>query len=126
MRKGLKGQALGMLRRAMMVLLALGLLSALAPAAMAFEGGYPAGAADCCSPTSTSCDGPSVACTVQVCQQTSPLAREDAQTPTFTAVIGEPGWRERILPPPESVAASPAVLALGGPPAYLRFHRFLL
>lgn len=116
-----------MLRRAMTLLLAFGLLGVLAPAAMAFEPGHPASAADCCGPTPPSCDGPGFSCSLQqVCQQTSSPVPGDAQTAVFTTVIGEPGWRERILPPPESAAAPPAALALAGPPAYLRFHRFLL
>jgi hypothetical protein len=109
----------------MIVLLALGLFGALVPAAMAFEAGY--AAADCCSPTPSSFDAPGFACTVQqACQPTSPLGRKEAQTPAFSAVIGEPCWRERILPPPQSAAAPAAPLELAGPPAYLRFHRFLL
>lgn len=111
----------------MTVLLALGVLAALAPAAVASEPGHPASAADCCGPTPPSCDGPGFSCSLQqACQQTSPLAPEAAQTPASTVVIGEPGWRERILPPPESATAPPAALAFAGPPAYLRFHRFLL
>lgn len=110
----------------MIALLAFGLLGALVPA-LAFAAAHSTVAADCCTPPTVSCDGPAVACPVQqVCQQSSPLAGEDAQTPPFTPVIGEASWRERLLPPPESVAARPAALALGGPPAYLRFHRFLL
>lgn len=122
MGEALERQVLGVLRRAMFVLLAFGLLGALAPAAMAFD---LSGGADCCSSTSVSCDGPG-ACSVQVCQQPSPLTREVAQTPVFTAVISEPGWRERLLPPPTSWTAPPAAFPIAGPPAYLRFHRFLL
>lgn len=107
----------------MLVLLALGLLGALAPAAMAF---HSSAEADCCSSTSASCDRLGAACAVQVCEQTSPLVREGAQTPVFTAVISEPGWRQPVLPSPESWSAPPGALPFAGPPAYLRFYRFLL
>ena len=123
MREALEGRMLGMLRRAMFALLTLGLLGAFAPAAMALD---LSGGADCCSSTSVSCDGPGAACSVQVCQQPSPLAREVALTSAFTAVISEPGWRERVLPSPQSWTAPPAAPPIAGPPAYLRFQRFLL
>lgn len=123
MREALESRMLGVLRRAIVVLLALGLLGALAPAAMAF---HLSAGTDCCNTTTASCDGPGAACSVQVCQQPSPLARETAQSPAFTAAISEPGWRERFLPPPASWTAPPAAFPIAGPPAYLRFHRFLL
>ena len=126
MRKGLEGQAFEMLSRAVFVLLALGLLAAVAPAAMASEGGHLASAADCCSSTPASCDVPSAACSVQVCQQTSALGREVAHTATFTAVISEPARHDRIVSAPETAATLPPALASPGPPASLRFHRLLL
>lgn len=116
MREALEGQVLGVLRRAMLALLALGLLGALAPSAIALA--LPGA-------TSTACEGPGAACSMQDCQQPSPLARDVARTPGSTAVISE-GWRERVLPSPETWTAWPAAPPIAGPPAYLRFQRLLL
>lgn len=110
----LKEQAFAVLRGAMRVLFPLALLGALAPAAMAYEAGTAEDIADCCNPAPPACDAPGIACP------------DNAQTSTFTAAIAEPGWRERRLTQPESSAAPPPVPAFAGPPAYLRFQRFLL
>lgn len=109
-----------MLRRMMVALLALTVLGALAPAAPAL-----ALAAKLAAPAS--CDQPGAACAQQpVCQPDSAPAGEHAQTPPFAGAAAEADSRERVLPLPERAVAPGASIAQAGPPAYLRFHRFLL
>lgn len=109
-----------MLQRMMVALLALAALGALAPAAPAL-----ALAAKLAAPAS--CDRPGAACAQQpMCKPVSALGAEHALTPAFSAAIAEPDWRERALPLTRRALAPDAFAAQSGPPAYLRFHRFLL
>ena len=100
----------------MTALLALAFLGALAPAVpvLAMDAAVAAGD-DCCS-----------APLQQICQQSSSFATDHLQTAPLVGVVVEAAWRERILPLPEKAAAPTAPLAHADPPAYLRFHRFLL
>lgn len=107
-----------MLRRALIVLLALGVLGTLAPMvqAMPSDAGYASIGDDCCNPP-----------LLRVCEQKSPFAGEQALTPAFAAVIADPDGWERMLPPPQEAALPDLPIAhAAGPPAYLRYHRFLL
>jgi uncharacterized membrane protein len=128
MRKRLREQVSSVLRGMTAALLALMVLFALAPAApalaLAAENG--AGVEDCCIVPPPSCDGPGAACAQQLCKADSLAAVEYAQTPGFTAAIPETHWRERVVTLPEPVAKPGLPVAQSGPPAYLRFHRFLL
>jgi len=124
MRKRLREQAFSVLRRMTVALLALTVLWALAPAAFALTA--ETGAQACCIVPPPSCDGPGAACAQQLCKADSPAAVEYAQTPGFTAAIPETHWRERVVTLPELAAKPGLPVAQSGPPAYLRFHRFLL
>lgn len=128
MRKRLREQAFSVLRRMAVALLALTVLWALAPAAsaLALAAEIGAGAQDCCIVPPPSCDGPGAACAQQLCKADSPAAVEYAQTPGFTAAIPETHWRERVVTLPELAVGPGLPVAQSGPPAYLRFHRFLL
>jgi hypothetical protein len=108
----------GILRQALIVLLALGVLGTLVPTvqAMPSDAGYVADSDDCCNPP-----------LARICEQKSPVAGEQALTPSFAAVIAEPDGRSRTLAPRQGAAPSALPVAhAAGPPAYLRYHRFLL
>jgi hypothetical protein len=126
MRKRLREQAFSVLRRMTVALLALTVLWALAPAASAFALTAETGAQDCCIVPPPSCDGPGAACAQQLCKADSPAAADYAQTPGFTAATPETHWRGRVVTLPELAAKPGLPVAQSGPPAYLRFHRFLL
>jgi hypothetical protein len=126
MRKPLREQMSSVLRRLTVALLALTVLWALAPAASAHAVMAETGAQDCCIVPPPSCDGPGAACAQQLCKADSLAAVEYAQTPGFTAAIPETHWRGRVVTLPELVVKPDLPAAQSGPPAYLRFHRFLL
>jgi hypothetical protein len=127
MRKRLREQAFSVLRRMTVALLALTVLWALAPAVSALALTAETEAQDCCMVPPPSCDGPSAACAQQqLCKAGSLAAVEYVQTPGFTAAIPETQWRERVVTLPELVVGPGLPVAQSGPPAYLRFHRFLL
>lgn len=128
MRKRLREQVSSVLRGMIAALLALMVVFALAPAApalaLAAEDG--AGVQDCCIVPPPSCDGPGAACAQQLCKADSPAAAGYAQTPGFTAATPEAHWRGRVVTLPELAVKPGLPVAQSGPPAYLRFHRFLL
>jgi hypothetical protein len=128
MRKRLREQVFSVLRRMTVALLALTVLWALAPAASALASTNEnvAGAQDCCTVPLPSCDGPGAACAQHLCKADSSAAAEYAQTPGFTAAIPDTHWRERVVTLPEIALGPGLPVAPSGPPAYLRFHRFLL
>lgn len=119
----------GMYKGVKVLLLALALLVGLASTAPALSFGAdraPAVSGDCWTPPPPSCEGPGAACAMQrACQPGFPSAAEQAQTSLFTAVADQ-GRREPVLPPVPGTALSAAAEPHAGPPAYLRFHRFLL
>jgi len=98
-------------------LLALSLLGALAPAAPAFA--FAAAQADaaheCCMPPTAFCKEPGA---------TAVLAQ--AQTAPVAGAIASGDWRDCLAPFAGASAVQRVALAPSGPPAYLRFHRFLL
>lgn len=106
-----------MLRRALAGLLALSLLGALSPVAPAFA--FAAAQADaaheCCAPPAAFCKGPATSA-VLAHAQTAPVA--DA--------VADGDWRDCLAPFAGASALQRVALAPSGPPAYLRFHRFLL
>lgn len=116
MRDRLKVRVSGVLRRITAAMLALAFLWALAPAApaLALAAQGAAGAQDCCSVPPPSCDALRAA------------AGEHAQTPGFTAAAAGARWRERVVTPPELAVEPVPPDPQSGPPAYLRFQRFLL
>jgi hypothetical protein len=127
MRKGLREQVSSALRRVAAALLALTVLSALEPPAQALAVTAESAARDCCIVPPASCDGPGAACPQQqLCKADSSAAGEYAQTPGFTAAIPETQWRKRAVTLPELAVKPGLAVAQSGPPAYLRFHRFLL
>jgi hypothetical protein len=117
MRNRFKRVASSMLRRAMAGLLALSLLGALSPAAAAFA--FAAAQADaaheCCTPRAAFCKGPGAT-----------AALEHAQTAPVAGAVASGDWRDCLAPLTEASALQRVPLAPSGPPAYLRFHRFLL
>lgn len=117
MRNRVKGMASSTLRRAMTVLLALSLLGALAPVApaFAFTAAQANAAPDCCAPAAVFCKGPDPS-----------AALEHAQTSPVGSAIADGERRDCLAPFAEASALQRVALAPSGPPAYLRFHRFLL
>lgn len=126
MRKRLREQVSSVLRGMTAALLALTVLWALAPAASALVLTAETRAQDCCIVPPPSCDGPGAACAQQLCKADSPAAAGYAQTPGFTAATPEAHWRGRVVTLPELAVKPGLPVAQSGPPAYLRFHRFLL
>jgi len=114
MRKRLGEQVFRVLRRTAVALLALAVLWALAPAASALALMAETGAQVCCTVPPPSCD------------RLGAAAGEHAQTPGFTAAAAETRWRERVPALPELAVEPGLPDPQSGPPAYLRFHRFLL
>lgn len=114
-----------MRKRLAAALLALTMLLALAPA-LGVTAEVMAPGQDCCTVAPPSCDGPDAACPPQLCQAGSLAAVEYAQAPGFAVAIPEAHWRERVVTPPELAVKPGLPVAQPGPPAYLRFHRFLL
>jgi hypothetical protein len=126
MRKRLREQVSSVLQRMTVALLALTVLLALAPTPSALALTAETGAQDCCIVPPPSCDGPGAACAQQLCKADSSAAAEYAQTPGFTAATSDAHWRKRVVTLPELAVKPGLPVAQSGPPAYLRFHRFLL
>jgi hypothetical protein len=106
-----------MLGRAMAGLLALSLLGALSPAAPAFAiaAAQADAAHECCTPPAAFCKEPGAT-----------AAFEHAQTAPVAGAIAGGDWRDGLAPLAEASALQRVPLVPSGPPAYLRFHRFLL
>lgn len=98
-------------------LLALSLLGALAPAApaFAFTAAQANAAPDCCAPAAVFCKGPGPS-----------AALAHAQTAPVAGAVADGDRRDRLAPFARASALQRVALAPSGPPAYLRFHRFLL
>ena len=117
MRNRFKRVVSSMLRRAMAGLLALGLLGALSPVApeLAFAAAQADAAHECCAPPAAFCKGPATSAVLA-----------HAQTAPATGAVAGGDWRDRLAPLAGASALRRVPLAPSGPPAYLRFHRFLL
>jgi hypothetical protein len=127
MRKGVRQQVSSALRRMTAALLALAVLWALVAPEPALAVTAESAASDCCIVPPLPCHGSGAACLQQqLCKADSPAAVEHAQTPGFTAVIPDTPWRKRVVMLPEIALYPGLPAAQSGPPAYLRFHRFLL
>jgi len=98
-------------------LLALSLLGVLAPAAPAFAlaAAHANAAHECCVPPAAFCKG----------LGTSAVLAHAQTAPVAGAVAGG-DWRDCLATFAGASALKRVALAPSGPPAYLRFHRFLL
>src|SRR5467141_424326 len=114
------------MRRMLQILAALVVLSAVwpAPHALATSGKHAVSAAGCDDALSAH-EVPGTLC-VAVCQPPSALGVHHAQAPAFTADEPHAGQHQRLLLPSAVVILRGIALAQSDPPAYLRFHRFLL
>jgi hypothetical protein len=117
MRNRVKGMASSALRRAMAGLLALGLLGALCPAApvFAFAAAQADAAHECCMPPAAFCKEPATSAVLA-----------QAQTAPVAGAVARGDWRDCLAPLTEASAQQGVPRVPSGPPAYLRFHRFLL
>ena len=98
-------------------LLALSLLGALAPAApaFAFAAAQADSARDCCAPAAVFCKDLGTS-----------AALAHAQTAPVASAIADGDRRDCLAPLAGASALQRVPRAPSGPPAYLRFHRFLL
>jgi hypothetical protein len=114
------------MRRMLQILAALVVLSAAwpAPHALATSGKHAVSAAGCDDALSAY-KAPGTLC-VAVCQSASALGVHHAQAPAFTADEPQADQHQLLVLPSALVIVRGIVLTQSDPPAYLRFHRFLL
>ncbi len=112
------------LRRALSIVTALALLVALPPIVPAVSAPQAASASVLSNASQTPCE--SAAACVEVCQLDSALTVKHLQTPAFSSASTEADQRDIALSPPALLFPLSASFARAGPPAYLRYHRFLL
>jgi hypothetical protein len=114
------------MRGMLQILAALVVLSAVwpAPHALATSGKHAVSAAGCDDALSAY-KAPGTLC-VAVCQPASALSVHHAQAPAFTADESHADQHQRLQLPSAVVVLRGMVLTQSDPPAYLRFHRFLL
>jgi len=114
------------MRRMLQILAALVVLSAVwpAPHALATSGKHAVAAAGC-SEALSAYEAPGTPCEA-VCQPASALGVHHAQAPAFAADEPHADQRQRPLLPSAVVVPRGIALTQSDPPAYLRFHRFLL
>jgi len=108
------------------ILAALVVLSAVwpAPHALATFEKHAVSAAGCGEALSPH-EAPGTSCEA-VCQPVSPLGVHHAQAPAFAAAEPHADQHQRLLLPSAVVVLRGIALTQSDPPAYLRFHRFLL
>ena len=108
------------------ILAALVVLSAIGPAshALATSGKHAVSAAGCDEALSAY-ESPGTPCEA-VCQPASALGVHHAQAPAFAADEPHADRHQRPLLPSTIVVLRGIALTQSDPPAYLRFHRFLL
>lgn len=113
-------------RCAMLFLLALGLSAVFAPATAAtMAAHHDRPASGCCDMAAAPCDAVDAACPAAACRQHG-MPRHEGQSADERPAIGNLAWvplESNTTPWAASSALSPP---FAGPPAYLRFHRFLL
>ena len=114
------------MRRMLQILAALVVLGAVwpAPYALAMSGKHAVLAAGCDDALSAH-EAPGTLC-VAVCQPASPFGVHHAQAPAFAADEPCADQHQRLLLPSALVVVRGIALTQSDPPAYLRFHRFLL
>ena len=114
------------MRRMLQILAALVVLSAVwpAPHALATSGKHAVAAAGC-SEALSAYEAPGTPCEA-VCQPASALGVHHAQAPAFAADEPHADQHQRPLLPSAVVVVRGIELTQSDPPAYLRFHRFLL
>ena len=114
------------MRRMLQILAALVVLSAVwpAPHALATSGKHAVSAAGCGEALSAY-EAPGTLCEA-VCQPASALGVHHAQAPAFTSDEPYADQHQRLLLPSAVVVVRGIALTQSDPPAYLRFHRFLL
>ena len=114
------------MRRMLQILAALVMLSTVwpAPHALATSGKHALSAAGCGEALSAY-KARGTLC-VAVCQPASALGVHHAQAPAFAAVEPHADRHQRPLLPSAVVVLRGIALTQSDPPAYLRFHRFLL
>ena len=114
------------MRRTLQILAALVVLSAAWPAshALATSEKHAVSAAGC-GETLSSHGAPGTPCEA-VCQPASALGVHYAQAPAFAADEPHADRHQRPLLPSTIVVLRGIALTQSDPPAYLRFHRFLL
>jgi hypothetical protein len=108
------------------ILAALVVLSAVWPAfhALATSGKHAVSAADC-GEALPAHEAPGTPCEA-VCQTASALGAHHAQAPAFAADEQKADQHQGLLLPSAVVVVRGTALTQADPPAYLRFHRFLL
>ena len=113
------------MRRMLQILAALVVLSAVwpAPHALATSEKHAVSAAGC---DALSAHEPPGTLCVAVCQPASALGVHHAQAPAFMANEPHADQHQRLLLPSAVVVLRGIALTQSDPPAYLRFHRFLL
>jgi len=114
------------MRRMLQILAALAVLSAVWPAfhAFAMSGKHAVSAAGC-GEAPLAYEKPGTPCEA-VCQPASALGVHNAQAPAFAADEPHADQHQVLLLPATVVFVRGIVLTQADPPAYLRFHRFLL
>lgn len=115
------------MRRVLQFLATLVVLGAIWPAtaALAMPGKQALSASGCQEAVLSAYEAPRALC-MEVCQPASAVSVHQVQAPAFAADEPQAERHHRLLLPAASVARPRVALTQADPPAYLRFHRFLL